>query len=105
MTADPAPVLRAVPANGVADAVHWWDPRRQFVGALLWLTAERVEPFLAAVPGDAIDEPLTRWTYEVIGALVANGRDPHPTAVLHRAKTQPATAALHPDRPPSGRDH
>jgi len=105
MTADPAPVLRAVPADGAADAVNWWDPRRQFVGALLWLTAERAAPFLAAVPGDALDEPLTRWTYEVIGALVADGRDPHPTAVLHRAKTQPATGALHPDRPPTGRDH
>ena len=105
MTADPAPVVRAVPVDGAADAVTWWDPRRQFVGALLWLTAERAAPFLAAVPGDAIDEPLTRWTYEVISALVTDGRDPHPTAVLHRAKTQPATAALHPDRPPTGREH
>jgi hypothetical protein len=105
MTADPAPVLRVLPADGGADAAIRWDPRRQFVGALLWHTADSAVPFLAAVPGSAIDEPLTRWAYEVIGALVAVGRDPHPTAVLHRAKSQPATRALHPERPPTGRDH
>lgn len=105
MTADPAPVLRAVLADGATDTITWWDPRRQFVGALLWLTAERAAPLLAIVPHEAIDEPLTRWAYEIVGALVAVGRDPHPTAVLHRAKSQPATRALHPERPPTGRDH
>ena len=105
MTADLSPVLRAVPADGAVDVVTWWDPRRQFVGSLLWLTAERAAPFLAAVPDDAVDEPLTQWAYEVIRTLVAGGRDPHPTAVLHRAKTQAAAGALEPARPPSGRDH
>lgn len=105
MTAEPHPTLRAVPADGAVDVITWWDPRRQYVGSLLWLTAERAAQFLAAVPDDAVDEPLTRWAYEVIRVLVADGRDPHPTAVLHRAKTQPAGGALDPARPPSSRDH
>jgi hypothetical protein len=40
-------------------------------------------------------------TYELIRSLVAAGRDPHPAAVLHRAKGQPATQSLRPDQPPT----
>jgi hypothetical protein len=59
---------------------------------------------LAVVPDDAITDPLTRWTYELIRGLVADGRDPHPVSVLHRARTQPAVQALKPDAAPTPRE-
>lgn len=81
-----------------------WDAQRQYVGALLSHRADTAAHLLAIVPAEAITDPLTRWTYELIGGLVADGRDPHPVAVLHRAKTQPAAQALRPDAAPSPRE-
>jgi hypothetical protein len=43
-------------------------------------------------------------TYELIRGLVADGRDPHPVSVLHRARAQPATQALKPDTAPRPRE-
>jgi hypothetical protein len=81
-----------------------WDAQHQYVGALLGRRAATAERLLAIVPDDAITDPLTRWTYEVIRALVAAGRDPHPVSVLHRARAQSATQALKPDAPPTPRE-
>jgi len=95
MTAAPRRPLRVV-ANRErppADGERWrgetvavqWEPESQLVGALMWLPAARVRP-------------MTRWVYEIIRKLVADGRDPDPVAVLARAGHQAAAQALAPDR-------
>jgi hypothetical protein len=81
-----------------------WDAQHQYVGALLGRRAATVARALAIVPDDAITDPVTRWTYELIRALVAAGRDPHPVSVLHRGRTQSGTRALRPDAPPPQRE-
>jgi hypothetical protein len=109
MTAEPRPTLRALPARTQCSAetlAAQWSPQRQLVGALLWHPAGTAAPLLDLVPDTAITEPRTRWAYELIRSLVAAGRDPHPAAVLYRAKTRPAADALRPDQPPtSGECH
>jgi hypothetical protein len=108
MTAEPHPALHVLPAGIDCTpetlAAHW-EPQHQFVGALLCHRADTAGPLIDLVPDTAITEPLTRWTYELIRSLVADGRDPHPVAVLHRANEQPATQALRPDRPPTPRQY
>ena len=103
MTAEPHPPLQIVSAVGETPGERW-DAQRQYVGALLSLRAASAARLLALVPDTAIADPLTRWTYELIRALVADHRDPHPVAVLHRATTQPARQALHPDVAPASRE-
>src|SRR5262249_45177638 len=48
---------------------------------------------------------MTRWTYEIIRALVDDGRDPHPVSVLARAKHRATAWALQPERPPTPDRH
>jgi hypothetical protein len=81
-----------------------WDAQHQYVGALCGHRAATAARLLAVVPDDAITDPLTRWAYELIRGLVADGRDPHPVSVLHRARTQPAVQALKPDSAPTPRE-
>jgi hypothetical protein len=81
-----------------------WDAQRQYVGSLMTQPAGAAAALLALVPDDAIADPLTRWIYELIRAVVGEGRDPHPVCVLHRARSQPAAQALYPEDPPRPRD-
>jgi hypothetical protein len=81
-----------------------FDAQHQYVGALLSQGADTAAQLLAVVPDDAITDPLTRWTHELIRSLVAAGRDPHPVCVLHRARTQPAVQALNPNAAPTPRE-
>jgi replicative DNA helicase len=115
MTAAPRRPLRVV-ANRErppADGERWhgetvavqWEPESQLVGALMWLPAARVRPILELVPDTAILRPMTRWVYEIIRKLVADGRDPDPVAVLARAGHQAAAQALAPDRAPTPEQH
>jgi hypothetical protein len=48
---------------------------------------------------------MNRWAYELIRALVDDGRDPDPVTVLARAKHQPAADALTPNQPPAPERH
>jgi len=64
------------------------------------MPATHARPILELVPDSAIWRPITRWVDEIIRALVANGRDPDPVAVLARAKHQAAAGALQPERAP-----
>ncbi|HYB39479.1 MAG TPA: hypothetical protein VEF72_29640 [Mycobacterium sp.] len=66
-----------------------WDPERQLIGALMWLTAAQARPVLELVPDTAIWRPMTRWAYEIIRSLVAAGRDPNAVIVLRTAASQP----------------
>lgn len=78
-----------------------YSPEHQFVGALMWLTAERARPLLDLVPDNAIWRPQTRWVYELIRALVDAGTDPTPVLVLAAGHRQPAHGGLEPKQPPS----
>jgi hypothetical protein len=107
MTAEPRPAVHALPARAESipeTLAAQWEPQHQYVGALLCQRAGTAGPLLDLVPDTAITEPRTRWTYELIRGLVADGRDPHPAAVLHRANCQPASQALRPDLPPTPRE-
>jgi replicative DNA helicase len=82
-----------------------WDCEHQLVGALLHLPATQAAPILQLVPDSAIWRPDNRWTYELIGHLVAGGRDPDPVLVLATARHRPATDTARPGRPVSDRRH
>lgn len=91
-------------ADWRADSViERWAPEHQLIGALLWLSADRARPILEVVPDTAIWRPLAQWAYQIIGALVADGRDPNPVIVLstaarhgwHQDGDQPPTPARH----------
>lgn len=104
MTAEPQPPPPPTVAEVDESLASRWDAQHHYVGALLSHRAASATRLLAIVPDGAIGDPLTRWTHELIRSLVADGRDPHPVAVLHRAKTQPASRALHPDAAPTARE-
>ena len=82
-----------------------WEPESQLVGALLWMPAARARPILELVPDPAIWRPMNRWAYELVRAIVDDGRDPDPVTVLARGKHQPAADALQPDQPPTPQRH
>ena len=85
--------------------IDQYSPEHQFVGALMWLTAERARPLLDLVPDNAIWRPQTRWVYELIRALVDAGTNPTPVSVLAAGRRQPARDALEPNEPPSAHKH
>src|SRR4051794_41736236 len=66
-----------------------WDCEHQLVGALLHLPATQATPILQLVPDAAIWQPDNRWAYELIGHLVAEGRDADPVLVLATARHRP----------------
>jgi hypothetical protein len=71
--------------------IRQWAPEHQLIGALMYLSADNARPILELVPDTAIWRPTTRRAIEVIRALVAEGRDPDPVAVLRTAETQQPT--------------
>ena len=62
--------------------LHQWEPEYQLIGALMWMPADTARPILELVPDSAIRRPTNRWAYEIIKALVDQGRDPDPVVVL-----------------------
>lgn len=82
-----------------------WAPEHQLVGALMWLTADAARAIVDLVPSCAVEQPITRWAYETIAALVAEGRNPDPVLVLATARRQPCSIAADPSAPPSARRH
>jgi replicative DNA helicase len=82
-----------------------WDCEAQLVGALLHLPAIQAVSVLELVPDSAIWQPDNRWAYELIGYLVAEGRDPNPVLVLATARHRPPADAARPNRPVSSRRH
>jgi replicative DNA helicase len=95
------------PAPAVGDdwrsstVIDQWSPEHQFVGSLLWLSAEQARPLLDLVPDTAIWRPQTRWIYELIRHLVDAGTDPTPVTVLALGRSRPARDALNPDTGPT----
>jgi len=82
-----------------------WAPEHQLVGALMWLPAATARAIVELVPAAAIEQPVTRWAYETIAALVADGRNPDPVLVLATARRQPCSIAVDSDAPPTARRH
>ena len=82
-----------------------YSPEHQYVGALMWLTAERARPLLELVPDNAIWRPQTRWAYELIRGLVDEGTDPTPVCVLAAGRRHSGSDALEPNEPPSADKH
>lgn len=85
--------------------IDQYSPEHQFVGSLMWLSADRARPLLDLVPDTAITRHHTRWAYQLIGGLLAAGADPTPVAVLAAGRHRPARDALHPDTAPTAQEH
>jgi hypothetical protein len=85
--------------------IDQYSPEHQFVGSLMWLSANRARPLLKLVPDTAVGRPQTRWAYELIRGLVDTGADPTPVTVLASGRRQPAREALDPDSPPTAHQH
>jgi replicative DNA helicase len=100
------PAAQRFAERGRAESLaRQWDPEHQLIGALMHLDASRVAPILDLVPDRAIHDPMARWGYEIIGALVDAGHDPDPVAVLATGSRQPAREALNPEATPTPRQH
>ncbi|SBS78086.1 conserved hypothetical protein [uncultured Mycobacterium sp.] len=81
--------------------VQQWQPEHQFIGALLYLSADEARPLLDLVPDTAIAKPVARWAYELIRRLVDEEEKPDPVSVLAAGKRHSARHALCPDEPPT----
>jgi glycerophosphoryl diester phosphodiesterase len=77
----------------------------QFIGALMWLPAEKALPLMKLVPGNAIWQPVAQWAYELIEHVLAQGGEPTPVAVRAAGRHRSAHDAIDPDQPPSARQH
>ena len=75
----------------------------QYVGALLYLSAEQARPLLELVPDTAINRPVTRWAYELIRFLAEQDRPADPVSVLAVGRHKPAAQSLDPCSGPSAR--
>lgn len=100
-----------IAADAQADGEQQWraqtvidqySAEHQFVGSLMWLTAEQARPLLDLVPDTAIWRPRTRWAYELIRRLVNADTDPTPVSVLAASRGQSARNAIDPDSAPTG---
>jgi replicative DNA helicase len=108
MSARPLSVVPPEPdpgRSGIETPLPQWDCEAQLVGALLHLSATQAAPILQLVPDSAIWLPDNRWAFELIGHLVAEGRNPDPVLVLATARHRPPTDTARPGRPVSGRRH
>jgi hypothetical protein len=85
--------------------LNQWAPEHQLIGAMMWLTADHVRPILELVPDTAIWQPMRQWTYEIIRALVADGRDPNPVVVLAAARLRSWSQRGGADQPPTAVRH
>jgi hypothetical protein len=91
---------------GVAEQIdQQWTAEDQFIGALMWLPAEKALPLLDLVPDNAIWQPVARWAYELIQHVLAQGSEPTPVAVLAAGRHRSAHDAIDPGQPPSARQH
>ena len=103
VTTDPA-IEQAEPW-ATETVLDQWAPEHQLIGALMWLTAEQARPILELVPDTAIWQPMRQWTYEIIRALVADGRDPNPVVVLAAARQRSWSQSAGADQPPTAVRH
>lgn len=114
----PRPALEVVPdlqdthegLPGVDDwrsqtVIDQYGPEHQFVGSLMWLSAEQARPLLDLVPTTALWGPQARWAYELISRVIEAGTRPTPVTVLAAGRRHRAQGAINPDEPPSEGQH
>jgi hypothetical protein len=77
--------------------IDQYSPEHQFVGSLMWLSADTARPLLELVPDTAIWRPQTRWAYELIRRVIDSGNDPTPPTVLAAGRRHAAADAINPD--------
>lgn len=73
--------------------IDQYSPEHQFVGSLMWLSADQGRTWLSLVPDTAIWRPQTRRAYQLIRRLIDTGTDPTPVAVLAAARHSARDAA------------
>ena len=101
-TTDTGPVTEADAAEPINQQCNAED---QFIGALMWLPAEKALSLMNLVPVNAIWQPVARWSYELIRHVLAHGGEPTPVAVRAAGWHRSAHDAIDPSRPPSARQH
>jgi hypothetical protein len=104
-TARPTAALNGANHHQLPTGTGAYNPEDQFVGSLMWLTAQQARTLLQRVPPTALWHPRSRWAYELIRALVDAGTDPTPVSVLQAGRHHPACNALDADTPPSPNQH
>jgi hypothetical protein len=104
-TARPTAALNGANHHQSPTGTGAYNPEDQFVGSLMWLSAQQARPLLQRVPATALWHPRSRWAYELIRALVDAGTDPTPVSVLQAGRHHPACNALDADTPPSPNQH
>ena len=82
-----------------------WEPERQLIGALMYLTAAEAQEILDLVPDHAIGDPAARWAYELIRRVVDTGQHPDPIAVLGAGRRHAGTRSRRPDAAPTAHQH
>lgn len=103
---DPDDTVPGAPTEALDDwraqsVIDQYSPEHQFVGSLMWLSADAAQPLLDLVPDTAIWRPQTRWAYELIRRISDSGNDPTPPAVLAAARRHAAIDAINPDAAPT----
>jgi replicative DNA helicase len=104
-TTDTDQFTEVTEADAVEPINQQWNAEDQFIGALMWLPAEKALPLMDLVPGNAIWQPVARWAYELIEHVVAHGGEPTPVAVLAAGRHRSAHDAVDPGQPPGARQH
>jgi hypothetical protein len=102
---DTSTALDAEQQRRARTVIDEYSAEHQFVGSLMWLSAQRARPLLTLVPDTAIQRPHTRWAYELIRGLVDAGTDPTPVSTLAAAHHQAARNAIAAATPPSADEH
>ena len=103
---DPDDTADGAPTADVDDwraqtVIDQYSAEHQFVGSLMWLSAETAQPLLDLVPNTAIWRPQTRWAYELIRRVIDSGNQPTPPAVLAAGRHHAATDAINPHAAPT----
>jgi replicative DNA helicase len=104
-TTDTDQVTEVTEADAAEPINQQCNAEDQFIGALMWLPAEKALPLLNLVPDSAIWQPVARWAYELIRHVLAHGGEPTPVAVRAAGRHRSAHDAIDPGQPPSARQH
>ncbi|MFK0243539.1 hypothetical protein ACIQUM_02490 [Amycolatopsis azurea] len=68
------------------------DPERQFLGCLMWLSADQARRLLTGMRADDLADPMATFVLQLAIELVADGHPPAPVALfVHAVRTGRAT--------------
>jgi hypothetical protein len=104
-TTDTDQVTEVTEADAAEPINQQCNAEDQFIGALMWLPAEKALSLMNLVPVNAIWQPVARWSYELIRHVLAHGGEPTPIAVRAAGWHRSAHDAIDPSQSPSARQH